>query len=118
MVPLRVAIGFLIAAAIGVALIPLAVLLDLHEGGTGWGLCQEGLDGCNNSYFAGFEMLGAVAIVFFVIIGLIALLVRMLRAWERRQPVQQHAQQPWPVPQQTQQQQPAPQRPTERGPGA
>jgi hypothetical protein len=85
MLPLRILIGVLIAAAIGVALIPLAVLLDLHEGGTGWGLCQQGIDGCRNSYFAGFELLAVVALVLFGIVALIAVCVRLLRWLERRQ---------------------------------
>ncbi len=84
MLLLRIIIGLLIAAAIGVALIPLAVLLDLHEGGTGWGLCQQGVAGCRNSYFAGFELLGFVALVLFVIVALIAACVRVLRSLERR----------------------------------
>jgi hypothetical protein len=84
MLLLRITIGLLIAAAVGVALIPLAVLLDLHEGGTGWGLCQQGVDGCRNSYFAGFELLGVVALVLFAIVALIAACVRMLRILERR----------------------------------
>lgn len=85
MLPLRIAIGLLIAAAVGVALIPLAVLLDLHEGGTGWGVCEQGIDGCRNSYFAGFELLGVVALILFVIVALIAVCVRLLRWLERRE---------------------------------
>ena len=85
MVALRIVIGMLIAAAIGLALIPLVVLLDLHEGGTGWGLCEQGLDGCNNSYFAGFELLGGFALVMFVVVALIAVCMRLLRWMEQRQ---------------------------------
>ncbi len=83
---LRVLIGVLIAAAIAVGLIPLAVLLDLHEGGTGWGLCKQGVEGCSNSYFAGFELLGVVALVMFSITGLIAVCMRLLRWLEKRHP--------------------------------
>jgi len=86
MIPLRVIIGVLIAAAVGVALIPLAVLVDLHEGGTGWGLCEQGVDGCRNSYFAGFELFAAVALALFGILALIHICVRLLRWMERRSP--------------------------------
>jgi hypothetical protein len=86
MTPLRVIIGVLIAAAIGIALVPLAVLVDLHEGGTGWGLCAEGLDGCRNSYFAGFELFGVVVIVLFAVLALIHFCVRLLRRMESRRP--------------------------------
>lgn len=84
MLPLRILIGVLIVAAVGVALIPLAVLLDLHEGGTGWGLCDAGVEGCTNSYFAGFEMLAGVAIALAAILALIAVCVRLMRWMERR----------------------------------
>ncbi len=89
MVPLRVVIGILIVAAVGVALIPLVVLLDLHEGGTGWGLCEAGVDGCSNSYFAGFEMLAGVAIALAAILTLIALCVRIIRWLDRREKTRQ-----------------------------
>ena len=86
MTPLRIVIGMLIAAAIGVALVPLAVLVDLHEGGTGWGLCGAGLDGCRNSYFAGFELFAGVAVALFVILALIQMCLRLLRRMESRRP--------------------------------
>jgi hypothetical protein len=85
MIPLRIIIGLLIAAAIGVALVPLAVLVDLHEGGTGWGLCEQGVDGCRNSYFAGFELFGGVALALFGILALIHVCVRLLRWMEARE---------------------------------
>ncbi len=82
--PLRILIGVLIVAAVGVAMVPLVVLLDLHEGGTGWGLCDAGVEGCSNSYFAGFEMLAGLAIALAAILALIAVFVRLLRWLERR----------------------------------
>lgn len=85
MIPLRIIIGLLIAAAIGVALVPLAVLVDLHEGGTGWGLCEQGVDGCRNSYFAGFELFGGVALALFGILALIHVCIRLLRWMESRE---------------------------------
>jgi hypothetical protein len=82
MTAIRAAIVVLIGAAIAVALIPLMVLLDLRRGGTGWGLCGDGLSGCRNSYFAGFEMIGWLFGALFIILGLIAMLVRILRYLE------------------------------------
>lgn len=84
MTALRIIIGVLIAAAIGVALVPLAVLLDLHEGGSGWGLCPEGLDTCRNGYFTGFEMVAWIVVALFIIVTAIALCVRIMRRLERR----------------------------------
>lgn len=85
MTPLRLIIGALIAVAIGIALIPLAVLLDLHEGGTGWGLCQEGLAGCRNSYFAGFEFVAYILGSLFAVLAVTQLVVKLLRWLERRE---------------------------------
>jgi hypothetical protein len=82
MIALRAIIVALIGAAIAVALIPLMVLLDLHRGGTGWGLCGDGLTDCRNSYFAGFELIGWICGALFIILGLIALCVRILRYME------------------------------------
>lgn len=84
MIALRVVIGALIAAAIGVALIPLLVLLDIRSGGTGWGLCPSGIGICRNSYFSGFELVAFIAVALFAILALIALCVRLLRIVERR----------------------------------
>lgn len=84
MLALRAIIALLIAAAIGVALIPLAVLLDLRRGGSGWGLCTEGLAECRNSYFAGFELIGWMFAALFILLGMIAMCVRILRYLEQR----------------------------------
>ena len=82
MIVLRAVIVALIGAAIGVALIPLMVLLDLRRGGTGWGMCSEGLGECRNSYFAGFELIGWLFLAMFILLGMIALCVRILRHLE------------------------------------
>lgn len=84
MVILRAIIVTLIGAAVAVALIPLMVLLDLRRGGTGWGLCNDGLGECHNSYFAGLELIGWLFAALFIILGLIAMCVRILRHLESR----------------------------------
>jgi hypothetical protein len=84
MTVLRAVIVTLIGAAIAVALIPLMVLLDLRRGGSGWGLCADGLGTCRNSYFAGFELIGWLFGALFIILGMIAMCVRILRYLEAR----------------------------------
>ena len=84
MVALRALIVALIGAAVGVALIPLMVLLDLRRGGTGWGLCPDGLAGCKTSYFDGFELIGWLGVAMFILLGMIAACVRILRYLEAR----------------------------------
>ena len=84
MTVLRAILVVLIAAAIGVALIPLLVLLDLRRGGSGWGLCTGGLGDCRNSYFAGFELIGWIFAALFILLGMIAMCVKILRYLEQR----------------------------------
>jgi len=84
MIALRAIIVGLIGAAIAVALIPLLVLLDLRRGGSGWGLCDQGLGECRNSYFAGFELIGWIFAALFILLGMIAMCVRILRYLEAR----------------------------------
>lgn len=84
MTVLRTIIVLLVGAAIAVALIPLMVLVDLHNGGTGWGLCHDGLGDCHNSYFAGFELIGWIFGALFILLGMIAMCVRILRYLEAR----------------------------------
>lgn len=76
---LRVLIGLLLVAIFMVAIIPLLVLLDLSDGGTGWGLCPNGLGSCRTSYFDGFELLAFLAIVLFALLGILHLAVLLLR---------------------------------------
>lgn len=84
MVVLKAIIVVLIGAAVSVALIPLMVLLDLRRGGSGWGLCPDGLGGCRNSYFDGFELMAWLFAALFVLLGMIALCVRILRFLQNR----------------------------------
>lgn len=80
---LRIIIGLLIAAAIGVAIVPLLILMDLGSGGTGWGLCLSGVGVCRTSYFSGFEFLVGLFVALFVILALIRVFVLLLR-WVRK----------------------------------
>ena len=81
---LRILIALLVVAAIGVALIPLLVILDIREGGDGWGLCAGRLEGCRTSYFAGFELVAALMVALFGLLALIGGCARLLRVIERR----------------------------------
>lgn len=79
MAVIRVVLGMLIAVAVVVAAIPAVVLVDLVSGGTGLGLCQEGLGRCTTSPFALAELLILLGIVGVVIGGGIAMCVRLLQ---------------------------------------
>jgi len=82
---IRVLIGVLVAAIIGIALIPLLILLDLRSGGTGWGLCDGGFGACRTSYFAGFELVAGLLVVMLALVLAIGLLIRLLRHLRDRQ---------------------------------
>ncbi len=85
MIVIRVLIGVLIAAIVGIALIPLMILLDLRSGGTGWGLCAGGFGSCRTSYFAGFELVAGLLVVMMALVLAIGLLNRLLRYLRGRQ---------------------------------
>ena len=72
------------AALVGVAVLPLLVLLDLAGGGTGFGLCAGGLGGCRTSYFDGPELLGVLGLVGFVLALALRAALQAQRAEERR----------------------------------
>lgn len=81
---LRIFIALLVAAAVGVAIVPLLVVLDIREGGDGWGLCTAGFADCRTTYFAGFEFVALIMVALFGILALIAGSVRLLRWLNRR----------------------------------
>ena len=81
---LRILIAGLVVTAIGVAAVPLLVVLDIREGGDGWGLCADGIEGCRTSYFAGYEFVGVILLLLFGILALIAAAIRILRWLNRR----------------------------------
>ena len=76
---LRVVIAVLIGAVVWIAAIPLLVLRNLNSGGTGWGLCERGVDGCTNSYFSGFELVAALMLGLLVLAILLRIATKSLR---------------------------------------
>jgi len=81
---IRLLIGVLVAAIVGVALIPLYVLLDLRSGGSGWGLCADGFGRCRTSYFTGFELVAVLLLALMALVLAIGGLVGLLRYLQRR----------------------------------
>jgi len=75
----RLGVFILSATAIGIALVPILVLIDLLDGGTGWGLCPNGIEACNNPYTTAAEI-GVVLTLglFFSVLG-IRVLMRLAR---------------------------------------
>ena len=75
----RVAIVILVLAAIGIAVVPILVMVDLLGGGTGWGLCPGGLESCDNPYTTPFELLIMLAVSLFVVILAIRVVMKLAR---------------------------------------
>lgn len=82
---LRIIIGVLLLAVVAVAVVPLLVLLDLAAGGGGYGLCEEGLEGCEVPYTGWLELAAGLVLVIFGLIALLRLTMRVVRREEQRQ---------------------------------
>jgi hypothetical protein len=76
---IRVAVVVLSATAIGIALIPILVLIDLLDGGTGWGLCPDGLQACSNPYTTAAEFGILLTLGLFISVLGIRILMRLAR---------------------------------------
>jgi hypothetical protein len=84
MTQLRLVIGVIIAAIVAVTLLPLLVLVDLAGGGSGFGLCEEGITSCRTSYFDGPELLAMLMLLVFILLWLLRLTLHAQRLVERR----------------------------------
>ncbi|HUF15268.1 MAG TPA: hypothetical protein VMQ46_05225 [Acidimicrobiia bacterium] len=75
----RLAVFILVVVAIAIGLVPILVLIDLLDGGTGWGLCPGGIDVCDKPYSTGAELIIILSLgLFFTVLG-IRLLMRLAR---------------------------------------
>jgi hypothetical protein len=83
-IAIRVVIGLIVAAMVGVALVPMLVLLDLAGGGDGWGLCEGGLTSCRAAYFEGPELLAILVVVLFLLLMLLRSALSLRRVLEGR----------------------------------
>lgn len=85
MVFVRILMGVLIGLGAIVVAIPAVVLIDLIGGGTGLGLCPDGLGVCETSMYMISELILVLGIALVVIGAGIAACVRLLRHLSRRQ---------------------------------
>jgi hypothetical protein len=76
---IRIAIVLLVVAAIGISVVPILVMLDLLDGGTGWGLCPSGLEACDTPYTTPLEFLVVLAVGLFLVILAIRLVMKLAR---------------------------------------
>jgi hypothetical protein len=75
----RLAVFILVIVAIGIGIVPILVLIDLLDGGTGWGLCPGGIQSCSNPYTTGAELIVILSVGLFLTVAGIRLLIRLAR---------------------------------------
>jgi hypothetical protein len=81
---LRIVVGVLLIAVVLVSVVPLLVLLDLAQGGDGYGMCPDGLQACDIPYTAWLELAAGLVLVIFGLIALLRLTMKVVRREERR----------------------------------
>jgi hypothetical protein len=80
---LRIAILVLVLLALGLAAVPLFVLLDLLGGGTGYGLCPGGLEACRRQYTSGPELIMILTLGLLLVVAAIRLVSRLAQRLQR-----------------------------------
>jgi len=75
----RLAVFVLVVVAIAIGIVPILVLIDLLDGGTGWGLCPGGIELCEKPYSTGAELIIILTLGLFLAVAGIRLLVRLSR---------------------------------------
>lgn len=76
---LRLLVYILIGAALLIAVVPLLVLLSLVQGGSGFGLCPDGITSCRNPYTAAPELTAFLTVALLGIVAAIRILMRTAR---------------------------------------
>lgn len=76
---LRLIVYGLMAVAILIAVVPLLVLLNLVQGGSGFGLCPDGISSCRNPYTAAPELTLGLTVGLLVVVAAIRVLMRLAR---------------------------------------
>lgn len=80
MAAVRFVLGMLIAMTVVVVALPAVVLADLVSGGTGLGLCPDGLGRCTTSVFTSMELVIILGVTLAVLGSGIAVCLRILRS--------------------------------------
>ncbi len=76
---IKLAMVILSGVAIAIAAIPILVLIDLLDGGTGWGLCPSGIESCSSPYTTGAVLAALLTVGFLTTVWGIRLLARLAR---------------------------------------
>jgi hypothetical protein len=76
---LRLGVFLLVVVAVALGIVPILILIDLLDGGTGWGLCPAGLELCERPYTTGAELIIFLSIGMFLTVLGIRMLMRLAR---------------------------------------
>ena len=79
MLLMRILFGGLTAAALAVASFPMLVLVNLAEGGTGYGMCPSGISACYLGYLTPVELLVRLLVIMLVLVALVRVIVVVWR---------------------------------------
>jgi hypothetical protein len=83
---IRLAIFALVVVAIALAAVPLLILVDLVNGGSGFGLCPGGLGNCRRQYTTGPELAALLMVLLLAAVGAIRLISRLARRLQPPRP--------------------------------
>jgi len=75
----RLGVFLLVVAAVAIGIVPILVIIDLLDGGTGWGLCPGGLEFCDKPFSTGAELIIVLTVALFVVLAGIRMLMRLAR---------------------------------------
>ena len=75
----RLGVFILVLLAVGIGIVPILVLIDLLDGGTGYGLCPGGLEACDKPFSTGAELVIILSLGLFLAVVGIRLLIRLAR---------------------------------------
>ena len=83
---IRLVRAVLVIVAVGLAAVPLFVMLDLAQGGSGYGLCPGGVQACRNPYSAAPELSSLLTLGLIVVLGGLRITNRTLRRVQQPRP--------------------------------
>jgi hypothetical protein len=78
----KLGVFLLVVLAVVIGVVPILVIIDLLGGGSGLGLCPDGLEVCHKPYTTGAELVIGLTFGMFVILWSIRILMRLARRLE------------------------------------
>lgn len=76
---IRISVLLLALVAVGIAVVPILVMIDLAAGGTGYGLCPSGIETCDRPFTTGPELLIFLTLALSLVVVAIRVLMRLAR---------------------------------------